>query len=194
MKKVIIIGASGHGRVVFDIVLSVGDVVVGFLDDNQKENVIGKVDDCEKFNDVEFIIAIGDQNIREKISKKNLKWYTAIHKSAIISKNVVIGEGSVIMPNVVINNGTKIGRHCIVNTGAIIEHDNNVNDFVHISVGAKLGGGVTIGKSTWVGIGATINNNINVCSNCMIGAGAVVIKNIDKSGTYVGVPALLINK
>lgn len=191
----IIIGASGHGRVVSDIVLSTGDEVVGFLDDDiQKNNVIGKIDECEKFNNYEFIIAIGNQNIREKISKKNLKWYTAIHKSAIISNNVSIGEGSVIMPNVVINTGSNIGRHCIVNTGAIIEHDNKVEDYVHVSVGAKIGGGVSIGKSTWVGIGATIINNVNICANCMIGAGAVVIKNIEDSGVYVGVPAIKINK
>ena len=69
------------------------------------------------------------------------------------------------------------------------EHDNRIGNFSHISVGAKLGGNVTIGAHTWVGIGSTVSNNITICDRCMIGAGAVVINDIKESGTYVGVPA-----
>lgn len=193
MINVIIIGASGHGHVVEDIVNAAGDKFLGYLDDDKsKKNVLGSIDDCDKFNDAEFIIAIGDPVTRERISTKNLKWYTAIHPSAIISNDSKIDEGTVVMPNVVINSGARIGKHCIVNTSAVIEHDNLINDFVHISVGAKLGGNVSIGKKTWIGIGATVINNISISDNCMIGAGAVVVNDIDKFGTYVGLPARLI--
>ena len=93
------------------------------------------------------------------------------------------------MANACINSSAKIGKHCIINTGAIIEHDNIIEDYVHISPQVALGGTIKVGENTHVGIGATVKNNIEICSNCIIGAGAVVVKDIIEKGTYVGVPA-----
>lgn len=198
VKSVIIIGASGHGKVVADVIQKSGNRVIGFLDDNPSigENfigfpVLGTVDEYRKFA-AEFVIAIGNANIREKVARRmtDVTWYTAIHPTAVISDiDVEIGEGTVVMANAVINTGARIGRHCIINSGAIVEHDNRIADFVHVSVGAKLAGTVSVGKSSWIGIGASVSNNINICGNCMIGAGTVVIKDIKKAGTYAGVPA-----
>ncbi|MDE6435643.1 MAG: sialic acid O-acetyltransferase NeuD family sugar O-acyltransferase, partial [Lachnospiraceae bacterium] len=102
-------------------------------------------------------------------------------------------EGTVVMPNAVINSRTTIGKHCIINSGAIIEHDNIINDFAHISVGVKLGGTVSVGRKAWIGIGATVKNNLSICDNCMIGAGATVVSSIIEIGTYIGVPAKRFN-
>lgn len=188
-RNVIIIGAGGHGQVIGDIVCASGDNLLGFLDDNK--DCLGKIKDYVNFPDAEFIIGIGNNNIRKELSKYNCKWYTAIHPSAIISPSVKIGEGSVVMPNAVINANAVIGKHCIINTGAIVEHDNILEDFVHISPGAKLGGTVHIGEGTWIGIGASVKNNIEICSDTIIGAGALVVKNIKNQGTYIGVPVSL---
>ncbi|MCQ2455358.1 MAG: acetyltransferase [Clostridia bacterium] len=193
-KDVIIIGAGGHGNVVADIVKLNGDNLVGFLDDKPADKVLGAVSDYEKYKDCYFVIAIGNAEVREQISKNKCRYYTAIHPSAIISPSAEIGEGTVVMPNAVINADAKIGKHCIINTSAVVEHDNEIGDFAHISVGAKLGGTVHIGKSTWVGIGACIKNNTNICENCLIGAGAVVVKDIMIGETYVGVPAERLGK
>ena len=201
MKAVIIIGASGHGKVIVDIVLKSGDRLVGFLDDNPNKDknfigfpVLGVVDDYREYREqgIEFVIAIGNVEIRERIARKlkDVSWYTAIHPSAVISDiDVDIGVGTVVMANAVINTGAKIGKHCIINSSAVVEHDNKIDDFVHISVGAKLAGTVSVGKSSWIGIGATVSNNVNICGNCMIGAGTVVVKDIRDAGTYIGVPA-----
>lgn len=201
-KKVVIIGAGGHAKVIADIIKKSGDEIIGFLDDNKKKgtNIIKEYKVLGDFNnrfplaiansDYEFIIAIGDNKKREEISHSpNLKFYTAIHPSAQMGLDVEIQEGTVIMANACINSSAKIGKHCIINTGAIIEHDNIIEDFVHISPNVALGGTVKIGKSTHVGIGSTIKNNITICENCKIGAGAVVVKDIEKEGTYIGVPA-----
>ena len=118
-----------------------------------------------------------------------MKFYTAIHPSAQIGINVEIEEGTVIMANVCINSSSRIGKHCIINTGAIIEHDNIIENFVHISPNSALGGTVRIGENTHIGIGSVVKNNITICKNCTVGAGAVVVKNIIKAGTYIGVPA-----
>lgn len=198
MREVVIIGAGGHGKVVADIVTLSGDKVRGFLDDdtNVKEcagfPVLGTVNDYKEHIICDFIIAVGNADIRENIAGKlvGAKWYTAIHPTAIVSKvDTCIGEGTVVMPGSIVNAGAKLGKHVIVNSGAIVEHDNKISDFAHISVGAKLGGTVSIGRKTWIGIGSTVSNNVSICDECTVGAGAVVVKDIMEKGVYVGVPA-----
>ena len=205
MKSVIVIGASGYGKVVADLIQKSNDRVVGFLDDQADladtfigYPLLGLVKDYSNYKDTaEFVIAIGNQGIREKIAARlwDVRWYTAIHPSAVRSDiQVRVGEGTVIMANAVINSACQIGRHCIINSGAVVEHDNQIADFVHVSVGAKLAGTVSVGKASWIGVGATVSNNLTICSNCIIGAGAVVVDDIKEAGTYVGVPAKKMEK
>ena len=198
-KRVIIIGASGHGKVIADIVLQCGEILLGFLDDGAVVGekvlgypVLGSVSEWENYSDASFVIAIGNASVRERIANQmeGARWYTAIHPRAIISSlETIIGEGTVIMASAVVNPCSIIGKHCIINTSAVVEHDNKIEDYVHVSVGAKLAGNVFIGKRSWIGIGASVKNNLSICDNCMIGAGTVVAKTISESGTYIGVPA-----
>lgn len=193
LKKLVIIGASGHGKVIADIALKIGYEEIVFLDDNESLTecagfpVVGK--SCEATAlDGDKIIAIGNAKIRERI-QGTVKTVTLIHPNAVISRRVEIGEGSIVMAGAVINSDAVIGKGCIINTGASVDHDCVINDFAHVSVGAHVAGTCHIGKRTWIGAGATVSNNVNICSDCMVGAGAVVIKNIENAGTYVGVPA-----
>lgn len=198
-KSVVIIGASGHGKVIADIIANSGDKVLGFLDDADDVQgkkiigfpVLGKIADYDNYKDCEFVIAIGNPYIREKISNElPVKWYTAIHPTAVISSlDVEIGEGTVIMANAVVNPSARIGKHCIINTGAIVEHDNILEDFVHLSPNVTLAGIVKVGKSTHIGAGSCTKQVLNIASDCIIGAGSVIVNDITESGTYVGVPA-----
>lgn len=196
-KSVVIIGASGHGKVIADIIIKSGDKVIGFLDDGVKKgtqivgfSVLGKTEDYKNYADCEFVIAIGDSYIREKIANElPVKWYTAIHPTAVISSlDVEIGEGTVVMANAVINSSAKIGKHCIINTGAIVEHDNVLEDYVHLSPNVVLSGIVKVGKSTHIGAGSCTKQVLNIASDCVFGAGSVIVKDITESGTYAGVP------
>lgn len=191
-KKVIIIGASGHGKVIADIIEKSGDVVVGFLDnDLSKNGVIGPVSDCIKYKDKYFIIGIGNTQIRKRIAEEypELSYYTAVHPAAVISSDVSIAEGTAVMANAVINASAVIGKHCIINTASVVEHDNIIGDYVHISPGAILCGGIKVGDETHIGAGAVVRNNVTICKNVTVGCGACVVKDIGESGTYVGVPA-----
>lgn len=193
MNRLVIIGASGHGKVIADIAEKIGYQEIVFLDDNENlvdcagYPVIGKT--CDAL-DVEGdkIVAIGNAEIR-KFFLDRITAVTLIHPDAMISRRVEIGVGTVVMAGAVINSDTKIGKGCIINTCSSIDHDCIIEDYVHISVGAHVAGSCCIGKMTWIGAGTTISNNITVCSNSMVGAGAVVIKNLEEAGTYVGVPA-----
>lgn len=199
MKKLIIIGASGHGKVIADIAVRNGYEDIVFLDDADHIQscagfpVIGKTSMLSRM-DGDAIVAIGNANIRERIqesiqSQERLKLVTLIHPNAVISRRVEIGAGSVVMAGAAINSDVVIGKGCIINTGASVDHDCKVGDFVHVSVGVHVAGTCCIGQRTWVGAGAVVSNNVNICGDCMIGAGAVVIRNIEESGTYVGSPA-----
>ena len=196
-KKLVIIGASGHGKVIADIALKTGYEVVGFLDDNEtvEENcgfpVLGKTKDIVKYKDqCKFVIAIGNNSIREKVAEQyNVQWATLIHPMAVLGINVQVGEGTVVMANAVLNPCTNIGQHCIINTGAIIEHDNKIKDFVHISPNAALAGTVEVGTRSHIGAGACVKNNTMISDNVVIGVGAAVVKDIKEAGVYVGVPA-----
>lgn len=198
--KLIIIGASGHGKVVADIAMKMNKwKSIVFLDDNESVKtcmgleVIGKTAEAFKYKEeAGFFIAIGNNAIREKIQEElvdeGLSIVSLIHPNAVIGTDVQIGTGSVVMAGAVINSSSKIGRGCIINTSCSLDHDNMIEDYVHISPGANLAGTVRIGKGSWLGIGSMVSNNINICSGCKFGAGAVVVKDITEPGTYVGVP------
>lgn len=193
LNRLVIIGASGHGKVIADIAVKSGYKDIVFLDDNENVKecvgfpVIGKVLGAKNMED-DKIVAIGNAEIRQKIQSKLSNLVTLIHPNAVVSRRVQIGEGTVIMAGAVINSDVIIGKGCIINTGASVDHDCKLEDFVHVSVGAHVAGTVSIGSKTWVGAGATVSNNVSICDNCMIGAGAVVVKDLIKSGIYIGVP------
>ena len=203
--KLIIIGASGHGKVVADIAVKNGYDEIEFIDDYKFKNpqfeqscvnwpIVGNTEKLLDINE-DIFIAIGNskarKNLMERYSNKHI--VTLIHPDAIIANNVKIGIGTVIMAGAIINPSTKISNGVIINTSSSVDHDCVVGEYSHIAVGAHLAGTVNVGTCTWIGAGATVSNNINICDNCMIGAGAVVVKDINEAGTYVGVPAKKIN-
>lgn len=201
MRKIAIIGASGHGKVIADIAKKTGYESIIFFDDDKtitecsSYRVLGKTMDALKF-DGELFVGIGNPSIRKRIFDiiPVGKLATLIHPAAIVASDVIIEKGSVVMAGAVINSGAKIGKGCIINTSSSVDHDCIIGDFVHVAVGAHLCGSVIIGDETWIGAGTIVSNNVNICSNCMIGSGTVVVKNIDVAGTYIGVPARVLKK
>ena len=196
MNKLIIIGASGHGKVVADIAALNGYNDIVFLDNDSSLSscagfpVLGP-DTMTAELDGDVFVAVGNAKTRQKLMERDAgrTFPILIHPKAVVPKDIEIGAGSVAMAGAVINPGAQIGKGCIINTSSSVDHDCIVEDFCHVSVGAHLSGTVVVGTGTWIGAGATVINNVNICGGCTIGAGAVVIKDINEPGTYVGVPA-----
>ncbi len=192
--RLVIVGASGHGKVVAEIAKLNGYDDIVFLDDNENVHecagypVVGKSTDAP---DGDLFVAVGNSAARKMlIERYNSRVQPVLcHPKAIISTDVTIGRGTVVMAGAVINPSVTIGKGVIVNTSCSIDHDCIIGDYSHVSVGAHLSGTVTVGAETWIGAGATVINNVSICDNCMIGAGAVVIRSINDMGIYVGVPA-----
>ena len=197
-NSITLYGASGHGKVIIDILNSSGIKVKSVIDDNPKfEAVLGipvtKTSDFDMSSLDRTIISIGNNKIRKKLSKSlNANFVKAIHTSAVISPNSSIGEGTVVMARVAINPDVTIGRHCIINTNATIEHDALIADFVHICPGVSLAGNVTIGEGTQVGIGAVVIQGISIGKWVTIGAGTVILNDIQDYAVVVGNPGKII--
>ena len=199
-RKLIIIGTGGHGKVVLDIAKCNGYSDISFLDDKTQNvewcdcPVLGTTSDAERYPEAEFIVAIGNADIRKKIQEflmtQGLRIATLIHPRAVVAENAIIGAGSVVAAGAVINPGAVLGKGIIVNTCASVDHDCQIDNYVHIAVGANVAGMVTIGECTCIGAGAVVINNRSIAAGCTIGAGAIVVKNIWESGVYIGVPAM----
>jgi sugar O-acyltransferase (sialic acid O-acetyltransferase NeuD family) len=199
-ERLLLIGASGHGKVVAEIALKMQRwKMIAFLDDDKSiEECMGcKVVGCtaDAYSHIpgsDLFVAVGNNETRKKLQQSleqaGASIPTLIHPQAVIGSETKLGAGTVIMAGAVINCSTVIGKGCIVNTGATIDHDNRIEDFVHISPGVHLAGTVKIGSATWLGIGSIVINNISVAEGCRIGAGTVVIRDITEPGTYVGNP------
>ena len=204
-SKVYIIGAGGHGQVVADALIK-GDVLpAGFLDDDKELwdkkvlgiPVVGNVLSAKKLEG-KFVIAIGDNATRKKISEilnfPDDRYFTVVHPSVALGKNVEIGVGSMIIGGVVINTQTKIGKHTIINTSSSIDHHNAIGDFVHIAPGTHTGGNVKVEEGAFLGIGTSVIPEKTIGKWSVIGAGAVIISDIPEFSVVVGVPGRVIKR
>ncbi|HLA56742.1 MAG TPA: acetyltransferase [Flavobacterium sp.] len=189
-------GASGHCKVIVDILKLNGISVKAIIDDNPRVEMLSGIPVVKSADFLQsdcLIISIGNNNIRKKLSTKiSVNHITAIHPRAIISQGTQIGNGTVIMGGVIINPDSVIGEHCIINTGAIIEHDCKIADFVHISPGVSLAGNVSVGEGSHVGIGATIIQGVKIGKWVTIGAGAVILRDVPDYAVIVGNPGKII--
>ena len=189
-------GASGHAKVVLEIAEELSLSIGGIVDLNPDIThllgfpVSAKVP--ETFGNP-FVISIGSNRIREKISRElKVKYETLIHPKSNLSARTDIGEGTVIMAGVTVNSSCSIGKHVILNTNCSIDHDCIINDFVHISPNVALAGDVNVGEGSHIGIGASVIQGIKIGKWCVVGAGSVIIKDVPDYATVVGNPGRII--
>ena len=190
-NKVYLYGASGHARVIMDSLRASGYEIEALVDDNLELTELDMLPILHESRGLSpFIISIGKNDTRRKVAEKltteGATFERAIHPNAVLSPSTKIGEGTVVMAGVLINAFSQIGRHCIINTGASIDHECQLEDFVHVSPHATLCGNVSVGEGTWIGAGSTIIQGINIGKWCVIGAGSVVTKDIPDGYLAVG--------
>lgn len=203
MKKLAILGASGHGKIVADLAEICGWETAEFFDDASDAKgsingcwpIVGNMSDFMLSSNLYAgaVVAIGNNNIRSKLSEtllvRNIPLVTLIHPTAVVSRYAQIGKGSIIVAGAVINAYAIVGRGAIINTNASVDHDCHLGNYVHISPGVNLAGGVVIGDNSWIGIGASVKQQVTIGSQVTVGAGAVVVNNILDNLTVAGVPA-----
>lgn len=186
-----LLGASGHARVIREIIESGGERVSAFIDDDMSKT---EMDGLPVFHDTEgrnpLIVAIGDNRIRYKVVQRlkdlGITFGSAVHRQAIVSPTAEIGEGTVIMPGAIVNAYAKIGKHCIINTGAVVDHECVIGDFVDICPHTTLCGNVHVGDGSNVCAGSTVIQGINIGRWSMVGAGSVCRHDVGDGVVVVG--------
>lgn len=205
--KVFLFGASGHAKVVADIVERAGGAVSFIVDDDPARTgqrllghsvIGGRTELLERRGGAGLaIVAIGVNaarlSVAEWLAANGFTFARAIHPSAQVGREVRLGAGCVVMANAAINSDTTLGAHCIVNTGASVDHDCVLGDGVHVAPGARLCGGVRVGKGTLVGAGAVVVPGRRIGADAIIAAGAVVLADVPDGRTVAGNPAKLIH-
>lgn len=197
MESIILLGTGGHAHSVVDCIEAENRFhIYGFLDIEEKigeeyrgYKVLGTdmlLEDSFKKGIKNAFVTIGylgKNSIRDRLffnlKKMGFTLPNIIDKTAIIAKDVVLGEGIFIGKRAVVNSDVEIKDMCIINTGAIIEHDCKIGDFSHISVGSVLCGGVQVGRESFIGANATIIQGRTIGNKCIIGAGVTIRKNIE---------------
>ncbi|WP_299216962.1 acetyltransferase [uncultured Aquimarina sp.] len=209
MDKIVIIGASGHAKVVIETVESNGKFQIYGLIDSFKpkgEKVLGYeilgtedlIKDLIKKGINKGVIAIGDNWTRYLMYTKikemavDFEFVTIIHSSAIISPSVIIGKGTVILASVKVNALVEIGDGCILNTNASFGHDGKLNDFASIAPGVTVGGNVTVGFCSAVSLGANVIQGVDIGKHSIIGAGSLILHDVDDFNLVYGVPGEVI--
>jgi sugar O-acyltransferase (sialic acid O-acetyltransferase NeuD family) len=202
MKRLALLGAGGHGKVVADTALYAGWQEVIFYDDAWPGlcatgiwTVIGDatrlLQDLPNFDGV--VVTIGRNRTRldkhQWLIRHGAPLVSVIHPTAVISQYATLGKGSVVMAGAVVNVDACLGEACVVNTGATVDHDDWLADGVHISPGVNLSGHVTVGEASWIGIGAAVRQGITIGREVTVGAGAVVVEMVPDGLTVFGNPA-----
>lgn len=202
MKRLAIIGASGHGLVVADTAQQCGWRTISFFDDAWPEKtsngawpVLGNTSAlCECLTDYDgVVVGIGSNLVRvhqqRKLRNAAASIISIIHPSAVISPYARIGVGCVVFAGAVVNAEALIGDGVILNTGCSVDHDCILENYVHISPGAHLAGNVRVREAAWVGIGATVREGTLIGRRAIVGAGAAVVSDVEEGQCVVGVPA-----
>lgn len=189
-KKIAIIGAGGHGKVIGEIALLNKYKDIHFFDDNINEiknfpfSIVGNLDQLKNnLKDYNaFFVGIGNNKVRyDKIlwlKKEKVKIVSLIHPKSIISKLSYLGDGTCVMANAVVNPGTSIKEGVIINTSSSIDHDCFIDEYSHISPNSSLSGNVSIGKFTHLGTGTSVHPGIKIGNNVKTGIGSRVYQNI----------------
>lgn len=202
MKRLAVIGAGGHGRVVAESAAAAGWTAIFFDDHLTGENkgwlVGGTADEALVYPCDAAIVAIGNNRVRldwiERLRGAGLAVATIMHPSALVSATAMVGEGTFLAAGAIVGANAALGIGCIINTAASVDHDCFLGEAVHLSPGVRLSGEVTIGTASWLGTGSAVRNRVKIGRDVVVGVGGVVVGDIPDGQTVVGVPARPLEK
>lgn len=206
-ENLIIIGSSGHAKVIIDIFEKTKSYnIVGLIDDFKEIGkrvsgypILGSIDNLKDIFDQKKVntvfVAIGDNWSRAEVVEKilsmnaNLNYPNAIHPSSIIGSHVKLGKGIALMANSIVNSGSQISDFCYVNTKASADHDVYMKEFSSLAPNATLGGNVILGKFSSVLISASVKEKITIGDHSLIGGGSLLLNNCSDYSIMFGTPA-----
>jgi sugar O-acyltransferase (sialic acid O-acetyltransferase NeuD family) len=198
-RKLVVIGAGGHAKVVIESAERSGLSIAGVIDDRLGASVfeyasLGLLGNVAFEADWQAVIAIGSNSVRAKIARSlegQVSWGSVLDPQAMISARALVQSGTVVFAGAVVQADARIGHHVILNTGCRVDHDVQIADYCHVAPGAILTGGVALEEGVFVGAGAVVLPGVRIGAWSTLGAGSVATKDLSSEQVFVGSPARL---
>lgn len=196
----IIVGAGGFGREVYEYALDADGVVEGFLDDNPQAldgfdgfpPVLGTVNDADPRRGP-YVIAVGDPCLRARwagvLASRGCELATLVHPTATVARSAVLGPGVVLAPGVVIGACAHIGANVMANVNAAIGHDSRIGAHSVLAPFVAVNGWATVGEEVFMGSQSVVTIGLSIGAHSKLSAGAVATKDCDPGSLLVGNPA-----
>jgi sugar O-acyltransferase (sialic acid O-acetyltransferase NeuD family) len=215
IDDVVVYGTAGTARDIVEAMEAANAArrrwnILGFLDDNPDllgQEVMGypvlggggALEAMPALRAVKVVLGMGNdrkllirKTVRDRLRLAADRFPVIVHPTAVVSRRIQIGEGTVFLSGSFCSNLTTVGRHVLVLPGTIIAHDAVVGDYVSFSGNVTTGGGIRIGEGSYLGQGASIIPRVRIGARCVVGMGAVVIREVPDGATVVGNPARVI--
>jgi sugar O-acyltransferase (sialic acid O-acetyltransferase NeuD family) len=206
INPVIIFGAGALGKLAFDVFVSNGIIVYGFLDDDTKvhQKEVGDVLVLGATEDDGFLKLLGKkcdafvatQTNKERTyltemlkERRHLVPVNGIHKDASFSPHATIGHGNLLCAGSRISSFVTIGNGCVLHPNVVLETEATLGDQVNLGAGCTIGAGVQIGNGAFLGAGVTVIEGIKIGKNASVGAGSVVLADVPAGAKVFGYPA-----
>lgn len=208
--RLLLVGASGHGRVALDAARLQGTwEIVGWADSFIETGteiaglkVLGKPADLDRLAREHhldaYFLAISDNPTRHQVREQlralapALAWATLVHPSAVVAAGVTLEPGCLLLAGAIVNPDARLGAGCIVNTRASLDHDGEMGEYSSLLPGVVTGGGVSIGPFTCICLGAHLAHRVRIGEHTVVGAGAVVLSDLPAYTLAYGVPARVV--
>lgn len=205
MSRVVVVGGSDQGRQTIDVLAAAGvHTVVGVVDPGLAPGTVVaghpvvEPDALDRLGVDGFVVAVGDNAARAaavarvRAERPDLELVGAVHPSAVVARDAVVGPGATLMAGAVVSNGCTVGAGVLMGTHSSIDHDNTLGDFVSLAPGATTGGTVRIGACSAIGLGANVVHEVAIGAHVVIGAGALVLRDVPDLVVAFGVPATVV--
>ncbi len=204
-KRLVIVGAGDHGRVVADLARSAGWEPIGFVertgaaDDATREvaglRIIGSLDQPNGWRSVasSFATALGDNRARSEAWRRCLELgllpARLVHPTAILLGGAVVEDGAHVCAAALVGVDARVGANAILNTAATADHDADIGAHAQLGPGAHLAGKVRVGEGAFLGTGALVIPGRTIGAWAVVAAGATVIEDVAEGERVGGVPA-----
>ena len=206
-RRLLILGAGGHGIAVAELARECGWTVAGFIDRGERRQItareaapiLGTDADLLKLTGAGVvdaaIVGLGNTAMKRRVElhamihEAGLSVATLVHPRAVVARSAIVGDGAAIFPGAVLGAAVDVGVNAVCYSGVIVEHGCRIGDHAYLSPGVVLSGEVTLETGAFIGAGAVVVPGVTIGKRAVVGAGAVVVRDVPAETTVVGVPA-----